>query len=169
MEDIVLEKKPGLKRGRRATASKEFQAYATGRMDEWRERLVERLYPGVLSITAGSLLHDDIIDKLASQGKRISSATDLLTRVRWAFGMRSHEDLVPVPNEYGHELFIELQDIYQKFDQDHPTQEDTEDELDKDEDEGAGDSSNRGESKDTRTNAGSKVRLTENLVLNLNL
>lgn len=119
-------------------------------------------------IPAGSLLHDDIIDKLASQGKRISSVTDLLTRVRWSFGMRSHEDLVPVPNKYACELFIELQDIYTKFDEDHPAQEDTEDELDKDKDEGAGNLSNKGVSKDTRTDAGTQLRVG-NLVLNLNL
>lgn len=168
MEDIKLEKKPGLKRGRRTAVTEEFRAYAKERLVAWRDRLLEREHPGSHLATAESLLDDDIIDKLASQGKRVSSETDLLTRVRWADGMVSLVDPFTTPNDRCRELFIELQDIYKKYDEDHIAREDTEDELNKDKDEGGGDAKDMGGSQVTRTNAGTQVR-HGNLVLNLNL
>lgn len=163
MEDIKFEKKPGLKRGRRTAVSDEFRAYAKERLVAWRDCLLEQEHPGSHLTTAESLLDDEIIDKLASQGKRVSSETDLLTRVRWADGMVSLADPFPTPSDRCRELFIELQDIYKKYDEDHIAREDTEDELNKDEDKRVG-----GGSQVTRTNAGTQVR-HGNLVLNLNL
>lgn len=144
MENIEPKKIPELKRGRRTTVTEEFRIYARERLDAWRDDLVEREYPGMLSITAGSLLHDDIIDKLVSQGKRFSSEIDLLSRVRWGNGMVSLQDPVPVPNERCRELFSELQDIYKRYDEAHSSHEYTEDDLDEDKDEAVGGASEGG-------------------------
>lgn len=129
MEEIELEKKPGLKRGRRTTVSEEFRKYVRERLRAWRSALLDRLYPEMSSVPTGMVMHNDVIDKLASQGKRISSAADLLSRVRWGFGIESVQDPIPVPNQYCRELFIELQDIYKEYDEAHPEDKDTEDEL----------------------------------------
>lgn len=136
---------PGLKQRQHnlKTETEEFRTYAKERLDAWRDCLLEQEYPGILLITAGSLLHDDIIDKLVSQRECILSENDLLSRVRWGYGTESLLDPVPVPNKHCRELFAELQDIYRKYDEAHPAHEDTEDELNKDKDEGVDGASER--------------------------
>lgn len=136
MEEIELDKKQGLKRGRCTTVSDEFHKLVEDRLFAWRKTLLDQVYEDAPFINAEYVLAADIIDKLASEGKRVSSATDLLLKVRWAFGTRSIQDAVPVPNEHASALFIELQDIYKAYDEAHRVDEYTEDELDKVKDKG---------------------------------
>lgn len=146
MEEVELEKKHGLKRGRRTTVSDEFQKFVEERLLAWREVLLVQEYEDAPFISAEYVLPADIIDKLASEGKRVSSETDLLSQVRWAFGTESIQDALRIPNEHVHALFIELQDIYKEYDETHRADKDTEDELKKNEGKGGSGSGRRGRS-----------------------
>lgn len=86
MKDPVLVKKPSMERGRGTPVSEEFRAYATERLLAWRKTLLDRVYSGIVFVPPGMLMDDGVIKKIACQGERISSAADLLSKVRWTFG-----------------------------------------------------------------------------------
>ena len=129
-EEVVLEKKPGLKRGAKKMASDEFQDFLTNRLEMWRDELLTKLYGESASITARAIMSDEVISRLAMEQKRILTEDDLRSRIRWTLG-----GVTPGSaslGENGRALLEVLADIYAEYDAAHPVEEDEEDKDDED-------------------------------------
>ena len=129
-EEVVLERKPGLKRGTKKMATEEFQEFLKERLVVWRDELLTKHYGDSVSIAAEALMSDEIINKIASMEKRILTEDDLRSRIRWTLG-----GVTPGSaslGENGRALLEVLADIYAEYDAAHPVEEDEEDKDDED-------------------------------------
>jgi hypothetical protein len=116
MENIVLEKLPGLKRGKKRKVSEEQESAIRNGLIAWQEdELLDKIYPGTSSISAETVLGDDVVEKLASCGERIETLTEMRRHVRWAIGFNENTGYTTT---YGDLLLAKLQSIYAKFDDD---------------------------------------------------
>lgn len=121
MEKIEVEKVPGLKRGKKRKPLEQEEKTICDELVDWREDiLLERMYPGTISISAETVLGDDVIAKLAGCGERIESAQEMRRHVRWAIGF--NED-TGYSTEYGDMLLEKLREIYAKLDADAAAEE----------------------------------------------
>ena len=78
MEAIELEKLAGLKRGKKRKVSEEQENAIRDGLIEWREdELLDKIYPGTSSISAQTVLGDDVIDKLASCGECVETQAEM--------------------------------------------------------------------------------------------
>ncbi|KAJ7782132.1 hypothetical protein B0H14DRAFT_2630887 [Mycena olivaceomarginata] len=104
VEEIKLDKIPGLKRGRKKDMDEGLaDLIRTGLMD-WREDyLLDAIYLGTTIISAGTVLGDDVIEQLVKE--RVETAQELSRHTRWVF-LSAHEEA----------LFHELQRIYATHD-----------------------------------------------------
>ncbi len=76
-EAISVEKKPGLKRGKKRAMPEAFVESVREGLREWREELVEMIYPNTVMISPATVLGDDVIEQLATCGERIGDANEL--------------------------------------------------------------------------------------------
>jgi hypothetical protein len=114
MEAIELEKLAGLKRGKKRKVSEEQENAIRDGLIEWREdELLDKIYPGTSSISAQTVLGDDVIDKLASCGERVETQAEMRRHVRWAIGFDENTGYSTI---YGDMLLAKLRSIYTKFD-----------------------------------------------------
>ena len=114
MEVIELKKLPGLKRGKKRKVSEEQESAIREGLIDWREdELLDKIYPGTSSISAQTVLGDDVIEKLASCGERIETQAEMRRHVRWAIGF---DENTGYSTTYGDMLLAKLQAIYTKFD-----------------------------------------------------
>lgn len=121
MEKIEVAKIQGLKRGKKRKLSEGDEQTIREELMDWREDvLLERIYPGTISILAETVLGDDVISKLASCGERVESAQEMRRHMRWAIGF--NEDM-GYSTEYGDMLIEKLKSIYAKIDADAATEE----------------------------------------------
>jgi hypothetical protein len=113
MEVIELEKVPGLKREKKRKVSEEQESAIRKGLVDWREdELLDKIYPGTCSISAQTVLGDDVIEKLASCGERIESQIEMRRHVLWAIGF---DENTGYSTTYGDMLLAKLQSIYAKF------------------------------------------------------
>ena len=113
-EEVVLQKKPGLKRGSKSMASESFQRFMRERLVLWRESLLQQLYSDTILITPGVIMSNETIQKISAERNRIHTEADLKSRVRWMFG-----GVRPGPGEigeHGKALLAKLNDIYAEYD-----------------------------------------------------
>lgn len=121
MEKIEVAKIQGLKRGKKRKLSEGDEQTIREELMDWREDvLLERIYPGTISILAETVLGDDVISKLASCGEQVESAQEMRRHMRWAIGF--NEDM-GYSTEYGDMLIEKLKSIYAKIDADAATEE----------------------------------------------
>ena len=113
-EEVVLEKKPGLKRGSKSMASESFQLFMKERLVLWRESLLQKLYGNTMLITPGVIMSNETIQKICAERNRIRTEADLKSRVRWMFG-----GVQPGPEEigeHGKALLAKLIELYAEYD-----------------------------------------------------
>ncbi|KIM89793.1 hypothetical protein PILCRDRAFT_2084 [Piloderma croceum F 1598] len=114
MEIIELEKLPGLKRGEKQKVSEEQESAIRTGLVEWREdELLDKIYPETSSISAQTVLGDDVIDKLASCGERIETQAEMQRHVQWAIGFDANTGYSTI---YSEMLLAKLRSIYTQFD-----------------------------------------------------
>jgi hypothetical protein len=70
------------------------------------------MYPGTTTISAETVLGDDVIDKLAGCGERIECQAEMCRHVHWALGFDKN---MGYPTTYGNMLLEKLRTIYAKF------------------------------------------------------
>ena len=122
-EEVVLERKPGLKRGAKKMATEEFQEFLKERLVVWRDELLTKHYGDSVSIAAEALMSDEIINKIASMEKRILTEDDLRSRIRWTLGGVTPGS-APIGGD-GKELLKRLGEIYAEYDAAHQREEDS--------------------------------------------
>jgi hypothetical protein len=112
VEHVKLDKVLGLKRGRKRAMVEELAAAIRTGLLDWREDyLLDAIYPGTTTISAGTVLGDDVIEQLMKE--RIESPTDLRRHTRWPLGFeRSTSEL----SQHGAALFQKLSSIYEAYD-----------------------------------------------------
>lgn len=114
MENIELEKLPGLKQENKRKVSEEQESAICNDLIAWQEdELLDKIYPGTSSISEETVLGDDVIEKLASYGERIETLTEMRRHVCWAIGF---DENTGYSTTYGDLLLAKLQSIYAKFD-----------------------------------------------------
>jgi hypothetical protein len=112
----MLDKVPGLKRGKKKKVPKAQEEAVRNGLVDWRDdELVESYWPGTTSLSGQSILGDDVIEKLATCGERVETYQELRRHVRWAIG---HNEETGRPTIYGEQLVAKLSEIYVKFDKD---------------------------------------------------
>ncbi|KAJ6492720.1 P-loop containing nucleoside triphosphate hydrolase protein [Mycena vitilis] len=112
VEEIKLDKLPGLKRGRKKEMNKELADLIRIELMDWREDyLLDKIYPGTTTISAGTVLGDDVIEQLVKE--RVTAREDLGRHTRWAFGFLGSALQL---SEHGEALFGTLQRIYEVHD-----------------------------------------------------
>ena len=95
-------------------SSEAFKVFLTEQLVHWREALLQELYGDTISITAESIMGNEIIQKIAAERNRIRTEADLKSRVRWMLG-----GVRPGPGEVGElgkALLAELIEIYKEYD-----------------------------------------------------
>ena len=116
LEVISIEKFPGLKRGKkRKLLEGQENAIREGLRDWWEDVLLDAMYPGTTSISAETVLGNDVIEGLATCGERIDSHTEMRRHIRWAI---SYDADTGLSTRHGDLLLGKLQAIYAKFDED---------------------------------------------------
>lgn len=86
-------------------------AIRNGLMD-WREDvLLDRIYPGTITISPGTVLGDDVIDQLTKE--RVETGIQLRQQTRWFLGF---QDSTAELTEHGEALLHKLKDIYNDYD-----------------------------------------------------
>jgi hypothetical protein len=116
LEVISIEKLPGLKRGKKRKLSEGQENAIREGLRDWREDvLLDAMYPGTSSISAETVLGNDVIEALATCGERIDSHAEMRRHVRWAMGYDSNTGLSTL---HGDMLLNKLQAIYMEFDED---------------------------------------------------
>jgi hypothetical protein len=73
------------------------------------------MYPSITSISAETVLGNNVIEALATCGERIDSHTEMRRHVRWAMGYDSNTGLSTLHSDM---LLHKLQVIYTEFDKD---------------------------------------------------
>ncbi|KIM82705.1 hypothetical protein PILCRDRAFT_70219, partial [Piloderma croceum F 1598] len=116
LEDITIEKLPGLKRGKKKKLSEGQEDAIREGLRDWREDvLLDTVYPDTTSILAETVLGNDVIEGLATCGECIDSHTEMHRHVRWAIGYDANTGL---STPHGDLLLVKLQAIYAKFNED---------------------------------------------------
>ena len=77
--------------------------------------MLDAMYPGTTSISAETVLGNDVIESLATCGERIDSHAEMHRHVQWAMGYDSNTGLSTL---HGDMLLNKLQAIYTEFDED---------------------------------------------------
>src|SRR5882762_9308408 len=78
LEVITVKKLPGLKRGKKRKLSEDQEAaIREGLRDWWEEVLLDAMYPSTTSISAETVLGNDVIESLATCGERIDSHAEM--------------------------------------------------------------------------------------------
>ena len=160
-EEVVIEKKPGLRRGSKAMASEEFQLFATERLVLWREALLQKLYGDCFMVTGESIMSDETIQRLVAPKKRIRTEADLKAQIRWRFG-----GVHPGPGElgeHGKDLLRELTKVYAEYDaaqaRERQRQQEEEEEEEEEEEAGNEEDSTVGKEPSTTRQRGRKAGL----------
>ncbi|KAK0235251.1 hypothetical protein EDD85DRAFT_922454 [Armillaria nabsnona] len=113
-EAISVEKKPGLKRSKKKVMPKTFVESVREGLREWREELVETIYPNTITISPATVLGDDIIEQLATCRERIGDANELKQRTHWFLGIEGSTGEL---TSHGVRLLEKLGEIYQDYDE----------------------------------------------------
>ena len=110
MEDVDLEQRPGLARGRKKEHPKSLANMLRSGLMDWRQdKLVEVVYSSQISIISGdTLLTDTNIDQIISSGVRIKLASELQRCTRWPLGFNASGEIT----EAGRLLLDQLTQIY---------------------------------------------------------
>jgi hypothetical protein len=105
---------PGLKRGKKKDTPNEDKEYIRNKLVHWRENvLLEQYYGGLTSISAGTLMSDEVMEKIVGCGERPRNYAELRRHVIWAL---IHDSDTDGPNEWGKKFLLELQCIYEVLD-----------------------------------------------------
>jgi cytochrome c553 len=100
----------GLKRGKKKAVPEAESKYITETLKIWRDgTLMEKVYPGLTTFSASTLLSNDVIDKLAKSGEELREYSQLRRYALWA---RGHDIHTGGPNELGELLMAKLAEIY---------------------------------------------------------
>jgi hypothetical protein len=110
VENAIVQKVPGLKRGKKRKVAQEEQSYIRDTLTEWRDdTLVDEYYGPNSALSGSTLLGEDVIEKLATCGERIWDYSHLRRHTRWALG---HDTTTESPNKWGKSLLEVLARIY---------------------------------------------------------
>lgn len=114
VDDIRLDKAPGLTRGRKRVFPPTLADSIRTGLQSLREDVLFPVYhpTGSNIISPAVLLGDDVIDRVISCGKRLSTADDLSRNIRWFLAFDHDGEL----SQYGQLLIAKLTDIYDEFD-----------------------------------------------------
>lgn len=105
---------PGLKRGKKKETPEEEKEYVRNKLVDWRNNvLLKQYYGGLTSISAGTLLSDEVVDKIVGCGERPRNYAELRRHVIWAL---IHDSDTDGPNEWGEKFLSVLHDIYEVLD-----------------------------------------------------
>lgn len=89
---------------------------------DWREdTLLNLFYPGIEILGGDSLLPDDVIEKLATCGEKISTVDKLAAQIRWPLGIDLFTQEL---TDTGRLLLGKLQEIYDEVEAEQQRQED---------------------------------------------
>ena len=92
-----------------------FQKFMIEKLELWRESLLQKTYGDTISITAESIMSDEIIQRLATAKRRIRTEAGLKARIRWMFGGVLPEWPGKGVGEHGKALLEELGEVYAEY------------------------------------------------------
>jgi hypothetical protein len=115
LENIVFEKVPGLKAGRKKKLAKALENAVRAGLVRWREELLEIKYPNTTLLSAEVLMGDEIIDQIAGCGERIDTEEKLRRRTRWYLAYQKFQ-VAHTFTSHGTELLELLKTIYSAYD-----------------------------------------------------
>jgi hypothetical protein len=105
---------PGLKRGKKKAMPEEDKEYIRNKLVYWRESvLLDQYYGDLTSISAGTLMSNEVVEKIVGCGERLRNYAELRRHVVWAL---IHDSDTDGPNEWGEKFLLALQDIYKVLD-----------------------------------------------------
>lgn len=114
VEDVQSVNPPGLKRGKKKGMREEDKEFIRNKLVHWRESvLLEQYYGGLTSISAGTLMSNEVVEKIAGCGERLGNYAELRRHVWWAL---IHDSNTDGPNEWGEKFLLALKDIYEVLD-----------------------------------------------------
>lgn len=114
IEKIILQKDPGLKRGKKRKVPENQMSVMRDTLKEWHENeLLEHVYPGLSTISGRTILGDDIVEKIVNCCERLTTYKELRRHARWVLG---HDAETDGPSEIGTMLLAVLHKVYQQFD-----------------------------------------------------
>ena len=114
VEVVKLVNPPGLKRGKKKETIEEDKKYIRNKLLHWRDNvLLEQYYGGLTSISAGTLMSDEVIEKIVGCGERPRNYAELRRHVIWAL---IHDNNTDGPNKWGEEFLLVLKGIYEVLD-----------------------------------------------------
>ncbi|KAF8804758.1 hypothetical protein BYT27DRAFT_7225346 [Phlegmacium glaucopus] len=105
---------PGLKRGKKKETPGEDKGYIRNKLMQWRDNvLLDQYYGGLTSISAGTVMSNEVVEKIVGCGERPRNYAELRRHVVWAL---IHDSDTDGPNEWGEKFILALQDIYKVLD-----------------------------------------------------
>lgn len=120
VESINVSKTPGLKHRKKRKMPEEEQNYIWKKLTQWRDnQLVNLILGDQTSISADTIMDNDVIDRIAKCGKYLLDYPKLWRHSLWAFG---HDTSMDGPNEWGTLLMGKLHEIYNNIDEYHQRQ-----------------------------------------------
>jgi len=116
IEDISVNKQPGLTRGRKRVFPPGLADSIRLKLQNWRDDILFPMHnpSGSYIMTAEVLFGDEVIDRIISCGKRLENAHDLERNIRWYLAFDEDGQL----SRYGQALLAKLAEIYSEYDQD---------------------------------------------------
>lgn len=116
---VVVERPVGLARGRKRKFPEALSEAIEEDLRDWREEELFELYYGegsretVTTLPSSMIMGDDVIERIATSGRRILTPTDLAKVVRWAVAFGKDGELT----ECGEELLKRLARVYDEYDE----------------------------------------------------
>jgi hypothetical protein len=96
VENIVVPEMASLKCSKKPKVAPDKQNYIYDKLTEWRDdTLVDEYYGPNSALSKGTLLGDNIIEKLATCGKHVWDYLHLCQHIQWALG---HDTTMDCPN-----------------------------------------------------------------------
>ncbi|KAF5335493.1 hypothetical protein D9611_012205 [Ephemerocybe angulata] len=115
---IILEKVPGLTRGRKRVLPEALTKKIIESLTKWRDEKLPQLYytdagSSTVSIPNSALLPDDVITRIALSGVVIRTSEQLFKTVRWYLGFKADGTITPL----GTALLNHLAEVYDEYDE----------------------------------------------------
>ncbi|KAG6834996.1 hypothetical protein H0H93_005718, partial [Arthromyces matolae] len=114
LEEVIVQKVSGLKRGKKKQVSSEDSRFIQEHLENWRDsELVEEYYGDVGAFSGSAILSDDIVEKIVNCGERLATYVEFRQHAHWFLG---HDEASGGPNTWGQKLLNQLSIIYNALD-----------------------------------------------------
>ena len=115
VEVVKLVNPPGLKRGKKKETIEEDKKYIRNKLLHWRDNvLLEQYYGGLTSISAGTLMSDEVIEKIVGCGERPRNYAEFEVVAKRLEILSSRWTRMRFAVEWCHILFLNFSDNISK-------------------------------------------------------